>query len=143
MTDCNIVSALYQAAQRQGEEIALTALEEGSWRQWSFEQVAETSRGYAGALYTRGVRRGDRVMLMVRPSMEFVCLTFGLFQLGAVIILIDPGMGYKKSAALHWLGKARHIGGDFQGDTFQPPLSWPLCFGAQAYSGGEGGDFCP
>nr|WP_320011622.1 fatty acid CoA ligase family protein [uncultured Desulfobulbus sp.] len=95
MTDCNIVSALYQSAQKQGEDIALTALEEGHWRQWSFEQIAEASRGYAGALYMRGVRRGDRVMLMVRPSMEFVCLTFGLFQLGAVIILIDPGMGYK------------------------------------------------
>jgi hypothetical protein len=33
-------------------------------------------------------------MLMVRPSVEFVCLTFALFQLGAVVILIDPGMGY-------------------------------------------------
>jgi acyl-coenzyme A synthetase/AMP-(fatty) acid ligase len=27
--------------------------------------------------------------------MEFICLTFALFQLGAVVILIDPGMGYK------------------------------------------------
>ena len=32
---------------------------------------------------------------MVKPSMEFVCLTFALFQIGAVVILIDPGMGYK------------------------------------------------
>jgi acyl-coenzyme A synthetase/AMP-(fatty) acid ligase len=27
--------------------------------------------------------------------MEFVCLTFALFRLGAVVILIDPGMGYR------------------------------------------------
>ncbi|MBM9613420.1 AMP-binding protein [Desulfobulbus rhabdoformis] len=95
MTDCNIVSALYRSAEKQGKETALTALEGGAWRQWSFSQVAEASEGFAGALYERGVRRGDRVMLMVRPSMDFVCLTFALFQLGAVIILIDPGMGYQ------------------------------------------------
>ncbi|MGE4561023.1 MAG: fatty acid CoA ligase family protein, partial [Desulfobulbus sp.] len=95
MADCNIVSALHQSASRLGEEIALTALEKGVWRQWTFTQLAQNSQGFAVALHQRGVRRGDRVMLMVRPSMEFVCLTFALFQLGAVIILIDPGMGYK------------------------------------------------
>ena len=34
-------------------------------------------------------------MLMVKPSLEFITLTFALFKIGAVIILIDPGMGYK------------------------------------------------
>lgn len=95
MADCNIASALHQVAGRLGEQVALTALEHGAWRQWSFARLAENSQGFAVALQQRGVRRGDRVMLMVRPSMEFVCLTFALFQLGAVVILIDPGMGYK------------------------------------------------
>ncbi len=30
---------------------------------------------------------------MVRPSLEFIALTFALFKAGAVIVLIDPGMG--------------------------------------------------
>ena len=30
---------------------------------------------------------------MVRPSLEFIALTFALFKVGAVIVLIDPGMG--------------------------------------------------
>ena len=30
---------------------------------------------------------------MVRPSLEFITLTFALFKAGAVIVLIDPGMG--------------------------------------------------
>nr|WP_321466486.1 fatty acid CoA ligase family protein [uncultured Desulfobulbus sp.] len=105
MTDCDIASALYQAAARLGEQRALTALENGSWRQWSFAQLAGNSQGFAAALNARGVRRGDRVMLMVRPSMEFVCLTFALFQLGAVVILIDPGMGYKN--LLRCIGSVR------------------------------------
>jgi hypothetical protein len=44
-------------------------------------------------------------MLMVRPSMDFICLTFALFQLGAVVILIDPGMGYKN--LLRCIGSVR------------------------------------
>ena len=34
-------------------------------------------------------------MLMVKPSADFICLTFALFKIGAPVILIDPGMGYK------------------------------------------------
>jgi acyl-CoA synthetase (AMP-forming)/AMP-acid ligase II len=95
MADCNIVTALQQSAGRLGGQVALIARERGIWQQWSFTQLAENSTGFAAALKQRGVGRGDRVMLMVRPSMEFVCLTFALFQLGAVVILIDPGMGYR------------------------------------------------
>ena len=40
-----------------------------------------------------GVKPGCRLVLMVRPSIEFIALTFGLFKAGAVIVLIDPGMG--------------------------------------------------
>ncbi len=44
-------------------------------------------------------------MLMVRPSLAFVCLTFALFRLGAVVILIDPGMGYRN--LLRCIGSVR------------------------------------
>ena len=36
-----------------------------------------------------------RTVLMVTPSLEFFALTFALFKVGAVIVLIDPGMGTK------------------------------------------------
>lgn len=36
-----------------------------------------------------------RTVLMVPPSAEFFVLTFALFKLGAVLVLIDPGMGIK------------------------------------------------
>ena len=32
---------------------------------------------------------------MVRPSREFIALVFALFKAGAVVVLIDPGMGRK------------------------------------------------
>ncbi len=39
------------------------------------------------------MRPGTRMVLMVRPSLEFIALTFALFKAGAVSVLIDPGMG--------------------------------------------------
>ena len=62
---------------------------------WSFTQIESNMRFYADFLTRQGFGRGDRVMLMVKPSMAFICLTFALFAIGAVVILIDPGMGYK------------------------------------------------
>lgn len=105
MMDCNIATALHQSAAILGEEIALVALDGKQWRQWTFADLRSNSDGFAASLHAEGVRQGDRVMLMVRPSMEFVCLTFALFQLGAVVILIDPGMGYKN--LLRCIGSVR------------------------------------
>ncbi|MCL2457505.1 MAG: fatty acid CoA ligase family protein [Desulfobulbus sp.] len=105
MIDCNIATALHSTAAAQPGQIGLVALEDGQWREWSFAQLQENCDGFAAALHTEGIQRGDRVMLMVRPSMAFFCLTFALFQLGAVIILIDPGMGYKN--LLRCIGSVR------------------------------------
>ena len=95
MEDCNIATALHRVAEARGAEIGLIAKEGRRWRQWTFADIRGHSDGYAEALQAAGLVRGDRVMLMVRPSLDFFCLTFALFQLGAVVILMDPGMGYK------------------------------------------------
>ena len=45
------------------------------------------------SLRSRGLQPGQRIVLMVRPGIRFVALTFALFRAGAVVVLIDPGMG--------------------------------------------------
>jgi len=95
MTDHNIAQALYRVAAGREDKVALVTREGGTWREWRFRDLLAGCAGYGLLLQARGVRRGDRVMLMVRPSLAFVCLTFALFRLGAVVILIDPGMGYR------------------------------------------------
>ncbi len=47
----------------------------------------------ARGLRTIGIQEGDRVVLMVTPSLDFFALTFALLKLGAVMVMIDPGMG--------------------------------------------------
>jgi acyl-CoA synthetase (AMP-forming)/AMP-acid ligase II len=54
----------------------------------------ETNRLAAGLL-AWGIRPQSRIALLVRPGKEFIALVFALFKAGAVIILIDSGMGRK------------------------------------------------
>ncbi len=61
----------------------------------TFRQLDQESDRLARGLIQLGVKPGTRMALMVRPSLEFIALTFALFKAGAVIILIDPGMGGK------------------------------------------------
>ncbi len=61
----------------------------------TFKQLNSLSDCYARGLCRIGVRRGSRTLLMVRPSLDFFALTFAIFKIGAVPILIDPGMGWK------------------------------------------------
>jgi acyl-CoA synthetase (AMP-forming)/AMP-acid ligase II len=63
--------------------------------QYTFAQLDRQSSRMAQALETFGVRRGVRTVLMVPPCFEFFALTFALFKIGAVPVLVDPGMGVK------------------------------------------------
>ena len=47
-------------------------------------------------LHKRGLKKGDRVLLMVRMGLELIVICFALFRLGMVPIVIDPGMGLGK-----------------------------------------------
>lgn len=89
----NIADKFEKSAARQGGRIGL--VESRTGRKFSFDQLSGLAGGYAAYLSEQSVRPGDRVVLMVTPSADFICLTFGLFKLGATIILIDPGMGFK------------------------------------------------
>lgn len=63
------------------------------YRTWSFSQLQREADCIAAGLIAQGVRPGDRLVLMVPPSFEFIALTFGFMRAGVVVVLIDPGMG--------------------------------------------------
>jgi acyl-CoA synthetase (AMP-forming)/AMP-acid ligase II len=59
----------------------------------TFAELNADSDAVAHGLHAAGVTRGTRTALMVPPSPDFFALTFALFKIGAVPVLIDPGMG--------------------------------------------------
>ncbi|PKK91931.1 MAG: peptide synthase [Candidatus Wallbacteria bacterium HGW-Wallbacteria-1] len=64
-----------------------------AWTHLTFSQLDDLTARYAAGLRGAGFGQGMRTLLMVRPSLEFIALAFALFRIGAVPILIDPGMG--------------------------------------------------
>jgi acyl-CoA synthetase (AMP-forming)/AMP-acid ligase II len=91
----NIASSLVQVAADSPNEVALASKTGTNWQRLTFAEVRNTTAFYAEFLRGQGLGPGERVMLMVRPSPEFICLTFALFAIGCTVILIDPGMGYR------------------------------------------------
>lgn len=58
----------------------------------SYGELDARSDAIAAGLAAYGIHRGMRSAVMVRPSPEFFLLMFALFKLGAVPVLIDPGI---------------------------------------------------
>lgn len=61
-------------------------------------QLEEASNQCACGLSRMGIRKGTRTVVMVQPGSDFLILTFALFKVGAVLVLVDPGMGRRKLA---------------------------------------------
>jgi acyl-CoA synthetase (AMP-forming)/AMP-acid ligase II len=62
----------------------------------TFRQLDRESDCFAHGLVRSGIGRGVKTILMVRPSLEFFALTFALFKVGAVPVMVDPGMGVRR-----------------------------------------------
>jgi acyl-CoA synthetase (AMP-forming)/AMP-acid ligase II len=59
----------------------------------TFRELDAEVDAWVAHLQTKGVRRGDRVLVMVRQGLPLIAAAFALFKLGAVPVIIDPGMG--------------------------------------------------
>ena len=81
-------TAIVFPAGRDGQERAQTV-------QVTFQQLNTLCDQYAHGLAAYGVSQGDRVLMMIRPNIDFIAVTFALMKIGAVPIIIDPGMGRK------------------------------------------------
>jgi acyl-CoA synthetase (AMP-forming)/AMP-acid ligase II len=96
---CNIAAVLPRMAAERGDQIAMrcpgTRGLDGRARYdltLSYRQMEERSNAIAAGLARTGIVRGLRTVVMVRPSPEFFLLMFALFKLGAVPVLVDPGI---------------------------------------------------
>lgn len=65
-------------------------------RRVSFSQLDRDVDCIARGLNELGIRSGHRIVLMVRPGIEFIALAFALFRAEATVVLIDPGMGMRR-----------------------------------------------
>ncbi|MFU8847970.1 MAG: fatty acid CoA ligase family protein [Opitutales bacterium] len=62
----------------------------------SFAELEAEASAAAHFFNRQGIKRGTRVLLMVKPGLDLIRIVFALFKIGAVPIVIDPGMGLKR-----------------------------------------------
>lgn len=75
------------------EPLARKGKRKRGYRQITFRELDEDASRIAAGLQEMGVQPGTRLVLLVPPGIDFVALVFALFKAGAVIVMIDPGMG--------------------------------------------------
>ena len=93
-TPCNIAAALPRLARERPEQVAMRCPGRGGGYQVAitYAQLDARSDAIAAGLARRGIVRGTRTVVMVRPTPEFFLLMFALFKVGAVPVLVDPGI---------------------------------------------------
>ena len=62
----------------------------------TFLQLDRESDCLANGMEKAGITRGTRTILMVKPGLEFFIIIFSLFKIGAVPVVVDPGMGIRR-----------------------------------------------
>ncbi|HXH30272.1 MAG TPA: fatty acid CoA ligase family protein [Bacteriovoracaceae bacterium] len=60
---------------------------------YTFCEFESRSNQMANKFAKLGIGPGTRTLLFVKPCLDFSVITFALFKVGAVPVLIDPGMG--------------------------------------------------
>ena len=100
-TRTNVADRLTAIAARMPDAVAIATPGSGdlagknAYATCTFGELEADSLAMACGLLDLGVRPGQRLVLLVKPGIEFVKLVFALLRTGAVTVLVDPGMGRK------------------------------------------------
>jgi acyl-CoA synthetase (AMP-forming)/AMP-acid ligase II len=64
-------------------------------RRMTFGELGNMTDAYACEFRRTGIAKGTKVLMMLRPGADFIAAVFAVFKIGAIPVLIDPGMGLK------------------------------------------------
>jgi len=97
----NVGSYLPEAAEKYPEQTAILSLYKTDSKKTpslNFRDLNWYCDAYAHDFQQKGIGQGTKTVVMVKPGIDFIAVTFALFKIGAVPVLIDPGMGRKNMA---------------------------------------------
>ena len=90
----NLAKHLYENVKKMPDSIAVILQSENTFSK-TFTQLLDDVVCCASLFQKRGVQKRDRSLLMVKPGYELIVCCFALLYLGAIPIIIDPGMGFR------------------------------------------------
>ena len=112
-------------AQRSDDRsVALVELARGG-RQVSWSLLWRRIREIAAGLSDSGVRRGDRVALLIPPGADLTAAVYACLRIGAVIVVADPGLGLAGMNRALRSAAPSHIIAIGRGLALARALRWP------------------
>lgn len=66
-----------------------------SYVSYTFTELGERINRISNKLVTLGIKPRDKVLMFIKPDLDFCAITFALFKIGATGVFIDPGMPKK------------------------------------------------
>ncbi len=97
----------------------------GERRTVSFAELDLQTRELAVGLTAVGVGAGDRVALLVPPGADLAAIVYACWRIGAVIVLVDAGLGLRGMSRALRGAAARHIIGIPRALAAARALRWP------------------
>ncbi|MBN1946726.1 MAG: AMP-binding protein [Bradymonadales bacterium] len=91
-------AVLEYRAEHQGDKSAITHLDgrEGQEQRLSFAGLHGLAMRYAFGLRSIGLRKGDRLAIMLAPGLDFFGTLCGCFLVGVVPVLVYPPLSWNK-----------------------------------------------
>ena len=68
---------------------------DGGWRTVSWSLLHRNVELLARGLAARGVRRGDRVSVLITPGADLLAVVYACWRLGATVVVTDSGLGVR------------------------------------------------
>ncbi|MGH9037914.1 MAG: AMP-binding protein, partial [Acidimicrobiia bacterium] len=95
-------------------------------REYTYEEVDRLANRIGHALLARDVRPEERVIIALPDGAEYAAALFGILKVGAVAVMVNPGLAAEGMAAMVDLARARVAVFDPSGAV---PVAQPLVAG--------------
>ena len=79
---------------------------------------------YAEALHHRGVRTGNRIAVLVPPSIDLIAVVYACWRIGAVAVIADRGLGLRGLKSAIRASRVNHVIGPVKAVAASRLLRW-------------------
>ncbi|MDF1761897.1 MAG: fatty acid CoA ligase family protein [Oleibacter sp.] len=106
----NVFSLLEEQARIEPEKLAMIQAGQRNkhgqfeYRKQSFAKLVNEIESLSAGFAQLGIGQGSKVLILVKPDIQLVSVTYALFRLGAIPVIIDPAIGF--SRLLHCIEEA-------------------------------------
>lgn len=109
----------------RGSRPAVVEQADGVTKSIDFAELGDRVIATAAGLSLHGVRPGDRVALMVPPGIDLTIALYACWRLGAVIVLVDSGLGAANMGRALASARPDHLIGIDRAMIASRVLRWP------------------